>query len=231
MTPTDDVRRRAVGRRGGSASAVTFLVVTAVLVGVGAFFLLRLGSAKEAPGSSGGPRVYETMTWKRYEGDLRTLLLPMPPAATKTSAPGASSNGTIDIDQAAATYDDPAAGRTQLMTGGFRRGAFVQWLEDDQSLVNVTAYQFYDPSDTRRWAEGLQRKFRSDALFAPGVQIAGVPEGVVFQRTTIANGRWFSEAVFAKNDITVELFVSGPVKASTDKQAVEYAKAQYALLP
>jgi hypothetical protein len=230
MTPTDDVNRRAVRRRGPAAAGVTFLVVTAVLVGVGAFFALRLGSAEEAPRSSAAPHDYDTMTWKRYEGDLRTLLLPVPPSATKTSAPGASSNGTIDIDQAAATYADPAAGRTLLMTGGFRRGATIEWLEDDVTWVGVIAYQFYDPSDQRRWAEGLQRKFRSDSVFGPGVEIAGVPEGVVFQRTTIANGRWLSEAVFGKNDITVEVFISGALKRGPEK-AVEYAKAQYALLP
>src|SRR5262249_19128633 len=56
-----------------------------------------------------------------FTGDLRTLLLPRPSGATNAGDP--KSDGTISIEQAAASFGDANQGMTQLRALGFQRGA------------------------------------------------------------------------------------------------------------
>jgi hypothetical protein len=128
------------------------------------------------------------------------LLAIPPPTATKTADKDVP-DGTLTVQQAAKVFDDPAAGVARLTAAGYQRGAEVQWLEADGSA------------------------------FAPAVEISGVPGGAVYARTTISsNNRWFTEAVFTRHDISVELFVTGPKKLGPEK-TIALAQAQYALLP
>src|SRR5215470_17884849 len=62
-----------------------------------------------------------------FTGDLRTLLLPRP--ATATNAADPKSDGTITIEQAAASFGDPTQGMTQLRALGYERGAIEEWRE------------------------------------------------------------------------------------------------------
>src|SRR5262245_10125052 len=55
-----------------------------------------------------------------FTGDLRTLLLPRPSGATNAADP--KSDGTITIEQAAASFGDANQGMTQLRALGFQRG-------------------------------------------------------------------------------------------------------------
>lgn len=177
------------------------------------------------------PTAATTPTPQAFSGDLRTLLLDRPASATETLAPGADPAGTLSIDEIAANGTDVAAARSALLAAGFKQGAEVSWVEADGTWVGVFLYQFGSPAKATEYSQSLQAGFESNPLFGAPVDIAGTIGGQVFQRTSISdNKRWFSDAVFARNDITVELFVTGPVKHLPAKPA-DLAEAQYALLP
>ena len=114
---------------------------------------------------------------------------------------------------------------------GFVRGASGEWIESDRTWIGIFLYQFDGPESASAWAEEGRQSFESNDVFPAGVSIRGVPDGMVYARNTISNnGRWFAEAVFSKGDISIELFVTGPVRHGP-RRAINYAIAQYALLP
>jgi len=181
------------------------------------------GATKPAP---------TTPTSSRFAGDLRTLLVPIPPNASRTFPPGAPPDGQFTPELAAAVYNDPSFGPEQLRRAGDQRGAEVQLLEADGTWVGVILSQLDTADNAARYALGQQNGVTSSGNpFKSPVEIPGVPQGFVYQRSTISvNKRWFSEAFFAKNDISVELFVTGPKQLGPEK-LISLAQAEYALLP
>jgi hypothetical protein len=226
------------GRRNHALTVLAIVVVLLCVAAGGVFLALRLASSSSvASGPSGTPGpattgvLATTSAPRSFEGDPRTLLLPIPPSATKTISPGASGDETMGLEQALVGFDNKAEGRKYLERMGYRHGAERSWLEPDRTWVGVILCQYGSESDASVVATGTQRGFEANNLFRPGVKIDGVPQGLVYQRDSIsANGRWMSEAVFSKNDITIELFVTGPRKQGPE-HTIALAQAQYALLP
>jgi hypothetical protein len=225
---------RARGRR------VFLVLVAAVGTGLTGFLGGCSGSSGQPAASTSAqatPTAATTPTPQAFQGDLRSLLLSLPPSATKTLAPGANPAGTISIDEMVANANATdaaaaaAAARTALQAAGFKQGAETGWIEADQAWVGAILYQFGSQDKATGYSQNLQSGFQSDQVFGAPVDIPGIPGGRVFVRTSISsNGRWFSEAVFAKKDITVELFVTGPAQHGPAKTTA-LAQAQYALLP
>jgi hypothetical protein len=163
-----------------------------------------------------------------FEGDLRSLLLRRPSGARATEGPSSPSDGLIDIDNAAVAMKvEPA----RIRDAGFVRGAMAEWIESDRTWVGIFLYQFNGPGSARVWARSLRGSFESNDVFRAGVPIPGVPDGMVYARKRISsNGRWLAEAVYSKNTISVELFVTGPMRHDPQK-TIDLAIAQYARLP
>jgi hypothetical protein len=201
------------------------LLVCVLMVALG-------GCSKPAasPPSPAGSSPAPAPTPTAFAGDLRTLLLPIPPAATRTPSPYGT-DGNLTINDEAKLFDDPTQGLTQLRSSGYQRGAEVEWVESDGTWVGVILAQLDTADHTAQYAGTQQQGFANNTLFGPAVAISGVPQGFIYQRTSISsNNRWFSEAVFAKNTISVELFVTGPQHLGPEKLTA-LAKAEYALLP
>jgi len=118
-----------------------------------------------------------------------------------------------------------------LTAVGYQRGAEVQWLEADGTWIGVILAQLDTADHATQYAQSQQQGFATNSVFAPAVEISGVPGGALYARTTISsNNRWFTEAVFSRHGISVELFVTGPKKLGPEK-TIALAQAEYALLP
>jgi hypothetical protein len=211
------------------------LVVRRILVAVGLLAAVA-GCSSPSPSSpaASGPAATTTPaalpTPTRFAGDLRTLLLAIPPTATKTAEKD-HPDGTVTIEQAAKIYADPATGLRQLAAAGYQRGAEVEWIEADGTWIGVILAQLDTVDHATQYAQAQQSGFASQGIFGPALEIPGVAGGFVYQRTTISsNNRWFTEAVFSRHGISVELFVTGPKKLGPEK-TIALAQAEYALLP
>jgi hypothetical protein len=221
-------------------TALAVLTVVLLAVGAGVFLTLRQGAPSApvtaGPSSTGStPAMTPTPTRSAgpFQGDLRTLLLSVPASATKTTGPGSlnSDDGSISIGMAAATGTDSGALLKWLEYLGYQQGAIREWLESDGTWVGVILNQLGSSNDARIWTTDVQKTFRSNSEFPTSLPIDGVPAGLVFPRSSISmNDRWFTEAVFSKGDIGVEVFVTGPIHSGPER-TVAIAQAQYAHLP
>ena len=118
-----------------------------------------------------------------------------------------------------------------MAAAGYQRGAEVEWIEADGTWIGVILAQLDTVDHATQYAQAQQSGFASQGIFGPALEIPGVPGGFVYQRTTISsNNRWFTEAVFSRHGISVELFVTGPKKLGPEK-TIALAQAEYALLP
>jgi hypothetical protein len=174
------------------------------------------------PGNPAGPVV-------GFTGDLRTLLLPRPSNAT--NAADAKSDGTITIEQAAASFESPTQGLTQLRALGFQRGAIGEWRESDGTQVSDIVFLFGDHPSAATFTYTAQNSYALNQLFDAPIGIPGIPLGNVYQLSAAGPDKHFlTEVFFTKNSMTVELSIIGPAKLPSAR-AVSLAQAQYALLP
>jgi hypothetical protein len=74
-------------------------------------------------------------------------------------------------------------------------------VETDGTWVGVILSQLDTVENAALYARGQQNSVTNTGNpFKPAVDIPGVPQGFVYQRSTISvNKRWFSEAFFARN--------------------------------
>src|SRR5215831_15567629 len=153
-------------------------------------------------GPMGPPAVAGPITG--FTGDLRTLLLPRPTTATNAADP--KSDGTITIEQAAASFGDPSVGMTQLRALGYARGAIEEWREPDGTHVSVIVFQFGDHPSATTFTYGAQNSYALNGLFDTPIGIPGVPLGNVYQLTAAGSDKQFlTEIFFTKNNMTVEV--------------------------
>src|SRR5262245_18527711 len=91
--------------------------VVRILAVVAMLALVAGCSIPASPGPAPGPdpTTPPPTTPVAFVGDLRTLLLPLPPNATRTPSPD-STDGQMTLDQAAKVYSDPTVGAQQLRT-------------------------------------------------------------------------------------------------------------------
>jgi hypothetical protein len=125
------------------------------------------GSAPTAEATTRGPAA-TTPTPTRFDGDLRTLLLSIPPNATKTTSPDSPPDGQFTLEQAAKAYNDPSFGPEQLRRTGYQRGAEVQWVETDGTWVGVILSQLDTVENAALYARGQQNCRRSRYSPSPG---------------------------------------------------------------
>jgi hypothetical protein len=164
-----------------------------------------------------------------FTGDLRALLLPRPSNATNAADP--KSDGTITIDQAAASFDNPTQGLTQLKALGFQRGAIGEWREPDGTHVSDIVFLFGDHPSAATFTYAAQNSYALNRLFDAPIQIPRVPLGSVYQLSAAGPSKQFlTEVFFTKNNMTVELSIIGTAKLPSAR-AVSLAQAQFALLP
>ena len=183
--------------------------------------------AQQAPAQAPGPVPAGPIVG--FTGDLRTLLLPRPSNATNAADP--KSDGTITIEQAAASFDNPNQGLTQLRALGFARGAIEQWRETDGTEVSDIVFLFGDHPSATTFTYAAQNSYALNQLFDAPIAIPGIPLGDVYQLSVAGPDKKFlTEVFFTKNSMTVELSIIGPSKMPSAR-AVSLAQAQYALLP
>jgi hypothetical protein len=164
-----------------------------------------------------------------FTGDLRTLLLPRPSAATNAADP--KSDGTITIEQAAASFGDANQGLTQLKALGFERGAFEQWREPDGTQVSIIVFQFGDHPSATTFTYGAQNSYALNRAFDAPIGIPGIPLGNAYQLSAAGpDKQWLTEVFFTRNNITAELSIIGPTKLPSAR-AVSLAQSQYGRLP
>jgi hypothetical protein len=203
------------------------VVVVLLIAGV-ALAVLLTGKSPGASQASGTASPSKTA----FTGDLRTLLLTAPAAATPTRGPGMTADGALNtVDDAAATYGNPDAAVQVLRSFGFQRGAIRQWVESDGEWVGISLYQFRLATNATDFAGVRTSEYSGMGIFKPAVPIAGVPGGVVYQRSEISvNNRWLTEIVLVKGTIVAEIFVTGPLQLGPERPSA-IAKAQYDRLP
>jgi len=164
-----------------------------------------------------------------YTGDLRTVLLPRPANATNAADP--KSDGTININQAAASYPNPTQGMAQLQALGYHGGAIEEWREPDGTQVSVIVFQFGDHPSAITFTYGAQNSYALDMRFDAPIGIPGIPLGSVYQLSAPGSDKqWLTEVFFTKNSMSTELSIVGPTRLPSAR-AVSLAQSQYALLP
>ena len=164
-----------------------------------------------------------------FTGDLRTLLLPRPSGATNAGDP--KSDGTITLEQAAASFGDANQGMTQLRALGFQRGAIEEWREADGTQVSIIVFQFGDHPSATTFTYGAQNSFTLNQAFDAPIGIPGVPLGNAYQSSVPGTDkRWLTEVFFTRNNMTAELSITGPAKMASAR-VVSLAQSQYARLP
>jgi hypothetical protein len=217
-------------------AVIVGVVMLLMLGGVATLVLLnRHGStvaAAAAPtGRTATPAPSPTPT--AFSGDLRTLLLPVPPGATKLPNTNiGNADGTVSIDQAAGTFintDHNAA--TYLKSMGYAQGATVGWkVASTSTSVHVELFQFYSTL-TERWLQGIVDGFdTSDRIDARG-DLPGVPGGRYYAFVHTSNdGSYAIECYFTKYDIAADIWVFTPGKPDP-ADLLALAQKQYALLP
>jgi hypothetical protein len=164
-----------------------------------------------------------------FTGDLRTKLVRPPDGST--DATDLKTGGTVDIDQAAASFPDKTQGKSQLQSLGFKAGAVESWKEPGPLQVTVVVFQFGDHQGATTFTFGAQSNYTVNTQFDTPIMIPGVPLGNVYQQTKAGpDNNYLTEVFFTKNNMSVELKVTGPVKVPSDGP-ISLAQTQYALLP
>ena len=164
-----------------------------------------------------------------FTGDLRTLLLPRPSGATNAGDP--KSDGTITLEQAAASFGDANQGMTQLRALGFQRGAIEEWREADGTQVSIIVFQFGDHPSATTFTYGAQNSYTLNQAFDAPIGIPGVPLGNAYQSSAAGTDkRWLTEVFFTRNNMTAELSITSPTKMASTR-VVSLAQSQYLLLP
>ncbi|OIV38571.1 hypothetical protein BIV57_04765 [Mangrovactinospora gilvigrisea] len=113
------------------------------------------------------------------DGDLRTLLLPLPPGATKADD---GVDGFLTPAQFASHFRRPGAVMTGLAQDEYRRGATVTWRDDAHVVeIELVQYRDLDAAEAHDEAKSFQAGERNSALVTDGsVPLPGTATGAVF---------------------------------------------------
>lgn len=205
--------------RYSTLAAVTHKVLIAVAAVLAASALSACRAPSTASGATSAPGV------AIHTGDLRSYLLAVPAGAT---AEPVGDDGTITLDEDAATTGNPAKRKSTLLGYGFKGEAGRAWSAAGGSEVEIVLIQFDSPVNAGDYitdAEG------SSAVEFSNFPVAALPGADVFiDPTTEHDGSIEVEGTANEGDVAILIFDTQKTPGSPDAVATLLRAQHDALL-
>ena len=197
------------------------LTVVALLFVVGGVGVVLVANRVRADRSAvAGPAHVPPIGSQHFQGDLRTLLLPVPPGANAYR--GFSPDGTLTAQQFASTNSHPDVEATWLLELGFVRGAVVEWGDTVSHPLMINLLQFSSDSQAITFSDNVA----ADAKPASGFANA------FYWTRGLTDGGFATVVHVSKSDLALAIY-SYPSRAQPlDTDAIlAIARQQYEQLP
>jgi hypothetical protein len=218
---------------GRTRLVVVFVAVALILgagIGVGATLLVRNPGTPAAVGSpSSTPSPTPSPTPTLFTGDLRSLLVPAPPGSSPYKTP-LSADGTLNQDQVAALYGNPARIKTLLDAEEFESAAVVQWRQVDDTLVEIKLYQFAAQQGATSWAATEAHSYVAQATLTDHSPCPGIDDSTyIIDPKPDKDDLVMSVVIAATRNVVMKVFVF-QVHMVNEPVTLQLAQDQYAKL-